>query len=386
MPHLGAQSKAETATAMFKTAKTVDTLSLSAGERAGVRAGVTLTFIDTAFLRINRVSSAALLPLPKGEGRGEGESDNQSRRNHPPAQARPVSESPIRNPQSAIRNRPTAFSLVEILVTVALLSFIIIGLVAMFSQTRRAFTSSLTQVDVLESGRSAADIISREMEQMATASSYSVNNFFVDVPANSIGYPALRQALVDTNDFRTNFIQEVFFLTRNNQQWTSIGYKVFSGANGIGTLYRYSDSATVSPTNILTLANQANYFYNATPPTTNFSRLIDGVVDFRIRAYDVNGNQFLPTNSPLHTIRVKFDYTIDEYSYSYFSSNSLPAYVEIELGILEDRALARYRSLTNGVNNASGSAAWTYLSNHVGQVHIFRQRVTIRNVNPAAYQ
>ena len=138
MPHLGAQSKAETATAMFKTAKTVDTLSLSAGERAGVRAGVTLTFIDTAFLRINRVSSAALLPLPKGEGRGEGESDNQSRRNHPPAQARStVSEFPICNPQSAIRNRPTAFTILELLVVIVIIGLLAtIGLPAIRGMTK----------------------------------------------------------------------------------------------------------------------------------------------------------------------------------------------------------------------------------------------------------
>ena len=65
-----------------------------------------------------------LLPLPKGEGRGEGEGDNQSHRNAPPAQPRPVvSESPIRNPQSAIRN--SAFTLIELLVVIA-----IIGLLA----------------------------------------------------------------------------------------------------------------------------------------------------------------------------------------------------------------------------------------------------------------
>ena len=55
------------------------------------------------------------------------------------------------------------------MVTVALLSVIILGLVAMFNQTRRAFMSSLAQVDVLESGRAAADIISRDLEQLAPA-------------------------------------------------------------------------------------------------------------------------------------------------------------------------------------------------------------------------
>jgi hypothetical protein len=68
-----------------------------------------------------------------------------------------------------------------------------------------------------------------------------------------------------------------------------------------------------------------------------------------------------------------------------FTGISLPAYVEVELGILEDRTLAHYQALTNG-SDGPGSAAWNYLMNHAGQVHIFRQRIPIRNVNPVAYQ
>jgi hypothetical protein len=30
-------------------------------------------------------------------------------------------------------------------------------------------------------------------------------------------------------------------------------------------------------------------------------------------------------------------------------------------------------------------AARTYLSNHVAQVHIFRQRIPVRNVDPSVY-
>ncbi len=48
--------------------------------------------------------------------------------------------------------------------------------------------------------------------------------------------------LLDPNDRQTNSIQDVFFLTRLNQTWTGIGYRVFpNDANGnLGTLYRYS--------------------------------------------------------------------------------------------------------------------------------------------------
>ena len=62
-----------------------------------------------------------------------------------------------------------------------------------------------------------------------------------------------------------------------------------------------------------------------------------------------------------------------------FYSNALPASVEVELGVLEDRALQRAESLPF-------VAQTNYLAQHAGQVHIFRQRVWIRNVDPSAYQ
>src|SRR5580658_5908383 len=84
-----------------------------------------------------------------------------------------------------VRRRPGwGFTLVEIMVTVALLSVIILGLVAMFNQTRRAFTSSLAQVDVLESGRGAADMIARDLEQMVPAYVQGVPNFYVLTSGN----------------------------------------------------------------------------------------------------------------------------------------------------------------------------------------------------------
>ena len=62
-----------------------------------------------------------------------------------------------------------------------------------------------------------------------------------------------------------------------------------------------------------------------------------------------------------------------------FCSNAVPASVQIEMGTLEDRALQHAESVT-GVNQSN------YLSSDIGQVHIFRQRVWIRNLDPTAYQ
>src|SRR6185436_10353272 len=59
-----------------------------------------------------------------------------------------------------------AFSLIEIMVVVVLLSVIILGLMAMFNQTQRAFKLGMNQTDVLEAGRVGTDLIVREMEQL----------------------------------------------------------------------------------------------------------------------------------------------------------------------------------------------------------------------------
>ena len=73
--------------------------------------------------------------------------------------------------------RGGGFSLVEILVVVGLLSIIILGLVAMFSQTQRAFRLGLTQVDVLESGRAVTDMMTRELSQMTPSRASNAVNF-----------------------------------------------------------------------------------------------------------------------------------------------------------------------------------------------------------------
>ena len=69
-------------------------------------------------------------------------------------------------------------------------------------------------------------------------------------------------------------------------------------------------------------------------------------------------------------------------------SNTLPASVEIELGVLEDRTLQRAGSLGIAGQPPSPSVPiqWQYLQNQAGKVHVFRQRVTIPNVDPSAYQ
>jgi hypothetical protein len=65
----------------------------------------------------------------------------------------------------------------------------------------------------------------------------------------------------------------------------------------------------------------------------------------------------------------------------YMFSNTLPASVEIEMAVLEDRTLQRAAALSG-----APAAQTSYLQQQAGKVHVFRQRVSIPNVDPSAYQ
>src|SRR5712692_6476570 len=73
----------------------------------------------------------------------------------------------IHSHRSARRPRSNSFSLLEILVAVGILAIIIVGLLAMFYQTQRAFRSGSMQVDMLESGRAINQLLSRELQELA---------------------------------------------------------------------------------------------------------------------------------------------------------------------------------------------------------------------------
>jgi len=63
-------------------------------------------------------------------------------------------------------NPRAGFTMVEILVTMVLLSLIVLALMTVFNSTQKAFRSSLTQTDVLESGRLAMGLMVGDLEAM----------------------------------------------------------------------------------------------------------------------------------------------------------------------------------------------------------------------------
>ena len=243
----------------------------------------------------------------------------------------------------------------------------------------------MTQVDVLESGRVATEMIARQLGQMTPSDvSNAVNFQAVSSPDPGVPYPGLIQTLPGTvGSARTNVIEQLYFLTRMNQQWQAYGYRV-NATNGVGTLYQYYGT-TNAINNLNGPYSLYNNFLNAS--FANLHRVVDGVVDFKIRAFDARGHLInyynaytFPTNftAMVSTNLVNLD---DESppNYYFFASNAVPAYVEFELGILEQRTLERFKGIPD-------PAQVNFLKRQPGAVHLFRQRIAVRAADRAIYR
>jgi Prokaryotic N-terminal methylation motif len=270
-----------------------------------------------------------------------------------------------------------AFSLIEMMVVVALMTVIILGLMMMFGQVQRAFRASITQTDVLEGGRAVADMLSRELAEMTPSYQSQVTNFYAQIPAaTSVSHQALPGA---NGESRINVLEKLFFLTRENQTWTGYGYLVDDNGSGVGTLYRYTATTNVSQ-NPGTLYRN---FSGLLPGNAGLHRVMDGVVQFRFRAFDTDGGWITrdwETNH-INISDIKLSgFAPGEVGLYVFKSNAVPAYVEFELGILEKRIYERFKAMPDY------NAQTNYLARQVGAVHLFRQRVPIRTVDVKAYQ
>ncbi len=298
----------------------------------------------------------------------------------------------IKNRKSEIEN---AFTLVEVMVVVALLSLIVIALMSVFNSTQSAFRASVTQSDVLEGGRAAMDLMAQDLKAMAPslgqsnavinglASGGAPVNFFVVVegPTNT----PLVQPLVGSSIQRTNVLEGFFILSRQNRTWTGTAYWVDAASTAfINPLYRFSTNMNVMSGDSVNLYNAFSILINNRNFTTA-SHLTDGVVGLRVRAFDPNG-AWMTGNTNVTRVKNVFFLppgygTAYGETAFYMFSNALPASVEVEMATLEDRTLQRAETWPDGSIGQSN-----YLAQQSGKVHIFRQRVSIPNVDPSAYQ
>jgi prepilin-type N-terminal cleavage/methylation domain-containing protein len=277
-----------------------------------------------------------------------------------------------------------AFSLIEVLVAVTLMSVIVLGLIAMFSQTQRAFRAGITQVDVMEGGRAACELLARELEQTTPTGRPNTLNFFSQWNGYALIQSLPGKSALGDPQWRTNIVDDVFFFTRENRNWQGVGYRVES-PDFVGTLYRYETNVANLDLDLVTQADSvaSPVKFRDRAYSTRASRIIDGVVHFRVLAYDNNGHLII--NNSGSDIGVTNRYVRGnillppDLSYEYhFRSNAVPAYLELELGILEAKTAERCRNLDL-------TAQPKFLESKSGNVQIFRQRITLRNVDPTVY-
>jgi prepilin-type N-terminal cleavage/methylation domain-containing protein len=304
-----------------------------------------------------------------------------------PATAEAASVLEIGNQKSEIGNH-RAFSLIEVLVVVSLLSLIVLALMAVFSSTQRAFRSAVTQTEVMEGSRATMDLMVTDLRGLTPSDGVSNGPVNLVVLANYTYYSPLVQTLPGSSASRTNLLNYFFVLGRNNTTWTGTGYIVNTASTSpLYPLYRFyaETNITCSP------AVLSGLFFTEIQNAqwTNMSHLVDGVVGLTVRAYDPNGNwinnYYQPYTNALNTAFLYPPMSGIGNGYGeaqlYMFSNAVPASVELELGVLEDRPLAHAESLP-----LNSTAQLNYLAQQAGAVHLFRQRVTIPNVDPTAYQ
>jgi prepilin-type N-terminal cleavage/methylation domain-containing protein len=295
------------------------------------------------------------------------------------------------NFQPSTFNPRRAFTLIEVMVVAVMLALIVLAMMAVFNGTQTAFRAGITQVGMQESGRAVIDLIKSDLETMTPSfvpliSTNPVPNFWEASMTTSV------QALPASTNSHANVLQDLFFLVRQNQTWTGIGYFVRTNnngsspiglpVNGFGTLYRFKEdqsSQQFEGNPRLLFSDFSSACESTSINSTNTSLLLDGVLDLRIRAFNIQGG-LVNTNS-MNIFAT--NYVAGEVGFYAFYSNAVPATVEIQLGLLEDRTLQRAESLPDV---APVWAQSNYLAGHAGQVHVFRQRVWIRNVDPSAYQ
>jgi hypothetical protein len=257
---------------------------------------------------------------------------------------------------------------------------------------------------VLASGRLASEMLGRELEQITPSYQFGTNfdspNFYAQIPfyANMFVQPLPGNSLL-----RTNVIHDLFFVSKQNQDWVGIGYfvRVNDPQNGnlslsplgVGNLYRFETNATVlSGRTVFNLFDEfkkarfnENLLING-KIVNRATKLAEGVINFKVRTFTPDGTWIL-TNLNLNIGAKYTNYTAiqvaGEVELYEFQSNAVPGAVEVELGILEDKTWQRFKALPSF--GARPTAQEKYLTNQVGRVHLFRQRVAVRNLDTSAY-
>ena len=297
--------------------------------------------------------------------------------------------------------RQAAFSLLELLVAVGLLSVVVLALYAMFDQTQKALHRSIAQTDVMEGGRSAFDLVVRDVERAHPTGVTGP----IELPVYNLvvrKFQLAAQAGPGSRDIvhRDSTFSELFYmLPVRDRLWTAAGLyvasetdasqpvSVINGVESVGTLYRYqapSSTFVRGPAATTSLGKLTSDLINNTATArnrraSNSTRLLDGVVFFRVLPYGGSG---LPLDevsiSPkltLTNIIIARPKATPPTYLTAFTGSAMPSAVEIEFGVLPPKSLIQYRSVPDNLKAG-------YLNKHAAEILLFRQRIALRSAIP----
>lgn len=308
-------------------------------------------------------------------------------------------------------NRPShlrrGFTVLELMLSVAIMTVIVIALYTVFDVTQKALRSTISQVDALEGSRAASDLLVRDIESAAPVQVANTNWTSFSAFLNPFAIPVNLEGLKKgSGTVLQTAMQDVFFVTRQNDTWTAIGYWVGPANTNqvgqpitVGRLYRWSyetNAAAFAYTNLYTR-------FNSSLRIRESQLVVDGVVHLRVQAYDAAGFRLVvnPTGDDPAESQEAAGYFNDRYNrvennrrawfldpldagrnfrtayrFRQVTVPPFPSTLELELGILEPQVVTRAASIPNV------DASRAFLARQAGSVHFFRHRIPLRNAPP----
>ena len=265
-------------------------------------------------------------------------------------------------------------TVLEMLVSVTLLVFIVVGLTAMFIQTQRAFKSGVKQTAMTDAGHTIIDMVGADLSQASDAQNTNIYNLYWAWAAANTSSQFQDNVF---NKYRTNQLQEIFALVYTNTQWVAVGYAVSNYASGAGTLYRFLTN-TPAPLTTNAFLTIFNHFQSAVPGVATFDPayfhpVAGGVVHLKIRAFDQFGNESAFSQGEDFATNGSFSYPVQAYTNNLLMAAppaGLPNTIQLEVGVLEPDAFQQLRALP-------AISAGTFLGKAGGMIQIYRQNIPI---------
>jgi type II secretory pathway pseudopilin PulG len=278
-------------------------------------------------------------------------------------------------------------SLIEIMVAMMLLSVLMLGLYSAFYNSQRALRMSANQTDILEGARSTTSLVLHDLQQVTASGQEGVVNFALTNQPGAVPIPQIGSSPLPTR------LDECYFLTRNNDEWTGIGYFVVVQGEGVGTLYRFTESTFGANPPNNRLAGLYEAFLRATPESNTVGRVTEGLVHFSLRAYDTHGVEYAATplapgsqayfcqaapGFPTNTLPlVASEITLTARNGYVFAHAKLPAWIELEMGFVDQQVYRQFKAINE--SSSVGTAGADFLRRQAGKIHLFRQRIPLRN-------